>query len=264
MMPLPFFSIVIPFYNRAWSVERAIASAVSFRFGKLTEIILVDDGSTDGSADVVNRVIDAYKDHSHVIFKLITHERNGGVCAAKNTGGNAASGQWIIFLDSDDELIGACAEQFGAALNASQTFPLHFFACVEEGREIVAGPSRYSLRDFNTLLLRGTDGEALPVVRTEVFKKYGYDEDIRGYESLCYLRIVRDYSHAVIHDLIARRYYTEHADRLSSRAGMKARWRDLSRGHLRVLKEHKGLMSSKVRAKQTLRFLKSRLLSLAG
>lgn len=263
-MSLPFFSIVIPFYNRAWSIERAIASAVNFHLGSPTEIVLVDDGSTDGSADVVSRVVDGYKNQPKVTFKQIAHERNRGVCAAKNTGGKAASGEWIIFLDSDDELIGTCVEQFGEALQVSESYPLHFFACIEQGQEVASAFDRTILRDFNTLLLRGTDGEALPVVRTEVFRRYGYDEDIRGYESLCYLRIVRDYSHAVIHDLIARRYYTHHADRLSSRAGMKGRWRDLSRGHLRVLNEHKGIMSTTVFAKQGLRFLKARFLSLAG
>jgi glycosyltransferase involved in cell wall biosynthesis len=261
-MILPTFSIVIPFFNRVWSIERAIVSAINFNPNSLTEILLVDDGSTDGSVDVVRKMLAVYQDRQRLQFKLITHEHNRGVCAAKNTGARAASGEWTIFLDSDDELVSS--DQFSEALNASPNCPLHFFACVESRGEIVAAPDTAYRRDFNEFLFRGTGGEALPVVRTSVFKEYGYDEDIRGYESLCYLRIVRDFKGAVIHDLVARRYYTDHVDRLSSRAGMKARWHDLSRGHLRILEEHRGNMSTAVLAKQTLRYLKSRFLSIAG
>jgi glycosyltransferase involved in cell wall biosynthesis len=261
-MMVPFFSIVIPFYNRAWSLERAVASAVDFHKDTPTEIVLVDDGSTDGSAEVATRLISKYSGAPSLTFKLIAHVENKGVCAAKNTGARAAVGEWIIFLDSDDELIHSCMAPLRAALNSLPSYPLHFFASVDERDEAINQVEVHALRDFTGILLRGTGGEALPVVRTEVFQAYGYDEDIRGYESLCYLRIARDYEHVVLHSLIARRYYTEHSDRLSSRLGMKTRWRELSRGHLRVLTEHKRIMTVPVAAKQIMRLLKSSFLSI--
>jgi glycosyltransferase involved in cell wall biosynthesis len=192
---------------------------------------------------------------------LIRLPDNRGVCAAKNAGAVAARGKWIIFLDSDDELIAASSTGVGAALDSSEQYPLHFFRCVSEGEEALVETDSCELRDFNTYLVKGTNGEALPIVKSEVFKKRLYDEDIRGYESLCYMRIVKEYSAAAIHSLVARRYYTAHEDRLSSKEGMNRRWKDLAKGHLRVIREHRPAMSSTALVKQYLRYVKSVVLA---
>jgi hypothetical protein len=150
-------------------------------------------------------------------------------------------------------------------LRANAQYPLHFFACVgEKGSLRPDAADVVERRDFNHFLLAGTGGEALPIVKNEIFRKYLYDEDIRGYESLCYLRLVRDHTHALLHSLVVRRYYTEHDDRLSSRAGMKRRWNDLAKGHLRVISQHRAIMSKRVLLKQCGRYLKSKLLSVSA
>ncbi len=261
----PVFSIVIPFYNRAWSVERAIASAVAFGSeGFATEIILVDDGSEDDSRSVVEHAVKNYAASSQTEIRLVVHERNGGVCAAKNTGVKAAKGTWTVFLDSDDELIPGAATEVYSALQARAQYPLHFFACVEEQGILASSTGNLATqRSFNDFLMSGTGGEALPVVRNEIFRTYLYDEDIRGYESLCYLRMVRDHRYALLHSLIVRRYYTEHDDRLSSRDGMKRRWGDLAKGHLRVIAQHRSVMTLPVLLKQCARFLKAKMLAVA-
>ncbi|QOY93618.1 glycosyltransferase family 2 protein [Massilia sp. UMI-21] len=262
MMKRPFFSIVIPFYNRAWSVERAIASAVAFGTqGVDTEIILIDDGSKDDSRNVVKRVIDGYASNAQPIIRLVVHERNLGVCAAKNTGAKLATGMWVVFLDSDDELIQSAATEVHRSLQTYRRYPLHFFACVEEQGLLSRAADRIEQRAFNDFLLKGTGGEALPVVLNDVFREYLYDEDIRGYESLCYLRMVREHNYALLHSLVVRRYYTEHEDRLSSRAGMKRRWHDLAKGHLRVISQHCSVMTLPVLLKQCGRFLKAKMLA---
>lgn len=264
-MKPPVFSIVIPFYNRAWSVERAIASAVAFGgHGFATEIILVDDGSQDDSRSVVEKAIEARAGDAAIAIRLVVHEHNRGVCAAKNTGAVAASGEWIVFLDSDDELIAENAPKVYETLSTGERYPLHFFACVEEKMTFVSGAAdEVTQRAFNDFLLLGTGGEALPVAKNDAFRTYLYDEDIRGYESLCYLRMVRDHGHAILHSLVVRRYYTEHEDRLSSRAGMKRRWRDLAKGHLRVIAQHHRVMSLPVLLKQCARYMKAKALAVA-
>jgi len=86
-------SVVIPAYNSAAHVSRAIDSVLA-QTRPADEIIVVDDGSTDATADVIR----AYGPK----VRLIT-QPNGGVSAARNAGINAASGDWIAFLDADDE-----------------------------------------------------------------------------------------------------------------------------------------------------------------
>lgn len=261
-MKPPFFSIIIPVYNRSWSVGRAVESAISFSKDDIgVEIIIVDDASTDNSVEVIEELIDKNLGMAGAPIKLIRHITNKGVCGAKNTGGKAASGKWLIFLDSDDELVGNIARAVYAALLDNKNYPLHFFKCIGENESVTPSVSNsFELRNFSLYLSKGTYGEALPVVFKDVFNEYPYDEDIRGYESLSYLRVVRKYSLVVINSLVVRRYFTSHDDRLSSKEGMRSRQRDMAVGHLRIIKEHSAVMTIPALIKQSLRYFRSLLI----
>jgi cellulose synthase/poly-beta-1,6-N-acetylglucosamine synthase-like glycosyltransferase len=87
-------AVVIPLYNKAESVRRAIGSVLGQSLPP-TEIIVVDDGSTDGSAEIVRQIDEAR-------IRLIC-QPNGGVSAARNRGIAAARSRWIALLDADDE-----------------------------------------------------------------------------------------------------------------------------------------------------------------
>jgi glycosyltransferase involved in cell wall biosynthesis len=91
----PTVSVIIPVYNRAATINRAIQSVLAQTFEDY-EIIVVDDGS----ADQTHQIVQGIKDRR---LKLIHHERNKGASAARNTGMRAASGKYIAWLDSDDE-----------------------------------------------------------------------------------------------------------------------------------------------------------------
>jgi glycosyltransferase involved in cell wall biosynthesis len=260
---MPFFSIVIPVFNRAWSVTRAVESAIKFgaEFGTI-EIVLVDDASTDESLTIMRELIAQYGDNERVAIKLVCHEKNKGVCAAKNTGAFAASGEWIVFLDSDDELLPDVANNMKVCILRNETYPLHFFRCIPENEHAPSEKMTSSeRRDFAMYFAKGTDGEALPVIKRDVFVKYPYDQDINGYESLSYFRIVRNYGAAILNSLAARRYYTSHETRLSSKAGMARRHRNLAKGHLRVLTEHGRVMTLSHCVRQLARYLKSTFLA---
>ena len=93
-MPL---SIVVPVYNRATLIGRCVASVLTQAFGDY-ELILVDDASTDDS-------LARMREFSDPRIRIVQHERNRGTGAGRNTGIDAARGEWIVFLDSDDELM---------------------------------------------------------------------------------------------------------------------------------------------------------------
>lgn len=84
---------VIPAYNRAHMLECALVSALAQRPLPPVEIIVVDDGSDDDTAAVAARLG----------ATVIRHPRNQGLAAARNTGLEAATCDWVAFLDSDDE-----------------------------------------------------------------------------------------------------------------------------------------------------------------
>ena len=85
-------SAVIPTFNRERTVARAIASALAQEYPPV-EVIVVDDGSTDMTAEVVGR-------HGGKCFYL--RQDNAGVSSARNRGVEASRGEWVAFLDSDD------------------------------------------------------------------------------------------------------------------------------------------------------------------
>lgn len=89
-------SVIIPIWNRAHSAARAIDSALSQALpsGHELEVIVVDDGSSDRPQQALARFGDA--------IRLLRHPENRGAAAARNTGCEAARGEYIAFLDSDD------------------------------------------------------------------------------------------------------------------------------------------------------------------
>ncbi len=89
---LPLVSVILPVFNRAWSLKRAIDSILSQTYANL-ETIVIDDGSTDETP----MLLSSYGNRIHVI-----HQPNRGVSAARNTGIREANGNLIALLDSDD------------------------------------------------------------------------------------------------------------------------------------------------------------------
>jgi hypothetical protein len=104
-------SVVIPLYNKARHIARAVAS-VRGQTWRDFEIIVVDDGSTDGSGDVIRRMADSR-------LRLIT-QPNGGECAARNRGIDEAASDWVAFLDADDEWLPSFLE---TVVGLRQMFP---------------------------------------------------------------------------------------------------------------------------------------------
>ena len=102
-------SVIMPVYNREMSLRRAAEAVLSQSYEPL-ELILVDDGSTDGSRDICRKLSEI---HDNVIS---IRQENKGPAAARNRGLAAAAGEYIAFADSDDSLSPFMYERLAAEL----------------------------------------------------------------------------------------------------------------------------------------------------
>lgn len=91
----PLVSVIVPVYNTAFYLTQCLDSIVNQSF-KNIEIICIDDGSTDGSLNLLQKYAAKHKN-----IKLIT-QNHVGVSSARNAGIDAAQGKYITFVDSDD------------------------------------------------------------------------------------------------------------------------------------------------------------------
>ena len=104
----PKFSVVIPLYNKAKSIRSTIDSVLAQTLDNF-ELIVVNDGSTDGSADIVRTIKDP-----RIRF---VDKANGGVSSARNRGIAEAKGEWIALLDGDDLWLPMHLENFEKAVS---------------------------------------------------------------------------------------------------------------------------------------------------
>ena len=133
----PLVSVIIPAYNAEAYLRRSVDSVLSQTLADF-EIVLVDDGSTDGTA----AICDAYaRDDARV---RVIHGQNGGVSAARNRGLAAARGDYIAWLDSDDYLLPGALEKLMDALrrNGVRVAMCNYRNILVDGTE---QPPRYSL-----------------------------------------------------------------------------------------------------------------------
>ena len=92
---MPLVSVIIPTFNRAVMLRRAVESVLN-QTERDFELIIVDDGSTDGTSQYLK-----YLENVNSV-QILRLDRNYGVSKARNAGVNASAGEWIAFLDSDD------------------------------------------------------------------------------------------------------------------------------------------------------------------
>lgn len=112
-MSIIMISVVIPLYNKEASIAQSLKSVLSQEYDDF-EVVIVDDGSTDGSVGVVEAI-------NNPRIRLIKQE-NGGPSKARNTGVKNAKGEWILFLDADDELEPDALEYFANLIRKFSDF----------------------------------------------------------------------------------------------------------------------------------------------
>lgn len=132
---MPTVSVITPVYNRAHTIHAAVASVLTQNFQDY-EFLIVDDGSTDNLNASLASIVDPR-------VRLISHTENRGAAAARNTGVMEAKGQYVAFLDSDDQWLPEKLERQLAFMRSSEirascTGYLFVNPCNPEGEERVA------------------------------------------------------------------------------------------------------------------------------
>lgn len=173
-------SVIIPTYNRSHFLERSIFSVLSQTY-QLFEIVVVDDCSTDKTFELISSLM-----HVDDRIKYIRHEKNLGAQVARNTGIHAAQGEWIAFLDSDDEWLPERLEK-GLECAYSQNVSVVHSECYkkygDDSSLKLFGVPPLSGNIYSKLL--SSPGPVFPalMVRKECFERINYlDEKIISYQ----------------------------------------------------------------------------------
>ena len=97
-------SIIIPVYNAENTLNYCLESVFAQTYSDI-EVIFIDDCSTDSSLEIISAFIKKHSSNSNFNCKIIQHDKNKGVAAARNTGLDHATGKYIYYIDSDDTIM---------------------------------------------------------------------------------------------------------------------------------------------------------------
>ena len=111
------FSVIMPTYNRAFCIKRAIDSLINQTYQNY-ELIIVDDGSTDNTEALLKETYSQYFDKGQFIYTMQNHL---GVSQTRNTGINLAKNDWIAYLDTDNEIVPTFLEEFVYAISTHKS-----------------------------------------------------------------------------------------------------------------------------------------------
>lgn len=173
-------SVIIPLYNKEAIVEKSLKSVLSQDYDDF-EVIVVNDGSTDNSAEIVKSIKDP---RLHLI-----EQENGGPSKARNVGVQNAKGEWVYLIDADDEMEpGTLSYFYGQSLKFTNIDMFLGEVYIDDGkrRRLAVSYKNGTLRNifkahaFSRLFQ--CSGSTL--YRKEICVRYPYNENIRRYEDL--------------------------------------------------------------------------------
>ena len=208
---MPFFSVIIPSFNRRDKVKNALCSVLA-QSDTDFEIILVDDGSDDGTADIA----DEFRDKITYIF-----QKNSGVSTARNKGIINSSAPHITFLDSDDTWHKDKLSMHRAFIKNNPEILIHQTEDIWIRNGVRVNPKLKHIKPQGKIFIPSLDlcliSPSSVCITKSIFEKYGmFDEDLPACEDYdLWLKITPfEYIGLIKEKLITR--YAGHEDQLSS------------------------------------------------
>jgi len=167
------FSIILPTFNRAHLISKAIKSIINQTFENW-ELIIIDDGSTDNTREVIKTFV---KSDERIIY---LYQKNKERSAARNNGIRNASGEFICFLDSDDLYYKTHLEEFKKLILKNKSQKGLYFSGVSYGK-YCNNKEEYNLSYSNNIefVLINTIGTSRACVSKALLKENLFNEKIR-------------------------------------------------------------------------------------
>jgi glycosyltransferase involved in cell wall biosynthesis len=180
----PLFTIITPVYNRADCIIRCIESVTKQIFDSY-EMIVVDDGSTDNTLQEIKSI-----SSKSIRLKLISYPENKGVNYARNRGIEKAQGKYIIFLDSDDILTNESLSTIESHITKYPEYSHYLFRVSDRAndKKLSNEICEYHFKDW---LSGKVAGDFAHVIKPSCFNNLMFVEEFRIYESLNWLRVLR-------------------------------------------------------------------------
>lgn len=228
-------SIVIPMYNSEKTIERALDSVINQTYQGKYQIIIINDGSTDSSLDIVKK----YRKNLNKknIEILIMDEKNGGVSKARNIGIKKSEGRYIALLDSDDEWL---CEKLKIQIDIlNKNSDIDFLGCERNGEKTkilfkkIEGLTKISLKD---LIIKTCPQTSTAIFKKEILEEVGYYDETQRYseDSNLWLRICAKKNFYMISDNLV---ITDGGKPNFGHSGLSANLLEMERGSQKNLED---------------------------
>lgn len=226
-------SVVIPMYNSVETISAVIDSVVSQTYKNSFEVVVINDGSTDGCEKIVEKIIE--ENQSNRIVRLI-NKPNGGVSSARNVGIKAAQGNWIALLDSDDIWL---PEKLDKQVMVIQRNPEIRFLGTNRNEEVYPYFGKKSQHVYTVsakeMLIKWWPSTPTVLFHKSVFESTGgYDEQLKGAEDGDFwLRCANTYTIFVLNEYLVKTGFGKHS---FGESGLSANILTMYKGELVALK----------------------------
>jgi len=233
----PLVSVITPTFNRRRTIERVWDSLQVQSYSKF-EWIVVDDGSTDDTEKYIRSI-----DDSRIVYQK--QFENRGQNFARNRGVEKASGEYIVFLDSDDEIIPEALDVMVRKWEdvGNSEIGVISFRCLDGRTGKIVGyleEDNLELGYKDILCENKANGEFFSIIKNEVFNNNRFPEQLRCFEGLFWTRIAKNWKTLYV-DTVLRIYHKDAHDRISSIQNVFKSARDLAFGYRTLYEEHTGV-----------------------
>ena len=214
----PLFSVIIPALNRAYCVKNAIFSVLHQKESNF-EVIVFDAGSTDGTADTARSI----KDNR---IKVGEYPKSKGVNFSRNRAIEMATGEWLVLLDSDDQLTENAFEIMKKDIaKIDEDVALIFYGTKDRasGKMKSYFHVKRSFVSYDEWVGEiGVKGEFLAMVRRKVFETEMLPEDMVAFEGYYWLKLLQKYK-VMVNNTVVRIYEADNKNR-QTRQLVKSEW----------------------------------------
>lgn len=199
----PLVSVIIPTYNRGYTIERCISSVLNQTYNEL-EVIIVDDGSNDCTKEIIGKIVD-----NRIHYVVL--EKQVGACSARNIGIDMSNGSIIAFQDSDDEWeLDKIEKQVEILLHRDD---IDIIFCkikrFEESKELDVFPNlnKDLIVSYDQLLAGNLISTQTMLGYTECFKKIKFDKNMKRFQDWeIALRLVKEYQIYFLNQALVKVY----------------------------------------------------------